>query len=270
MISLKIVMLHDCAYVGATLSEWLQKMNVEVELLPMRGLLRTMIKLRRIDCDLVHVHYARAPSWVAMFSGKRYIIHCHGDDIRHGYNYLTKVSLSKASLVLFATPDLSQYIHGSVYLPTPIDSKFFKPIRKINTILKALYFKRETAHPKTRQNESKHIRVIENACQSSEIKLDILPKGSVKYSEMPNLLSRYDLFFDGWMLPAYSKTAFEAMSTAIPVIGYNDNMDDLNNILLDLKSNPVSNINRGNKVVESHLAEKVSEKMLQLYLEILR
>ena len=86
MISLKIVMLHDCAYVGATLSKWLQKMNVDVELLPMRGLLSTVIKLRRIDCDLVHVHYARAPAWVAMFSGKRYIIHCHGDDIRHGYN----------------------------------------------------------------------------------------------------------------------------------------------------------------------------------------
>ena len=264
---MKVVMLHDCAYVGATLAKWLRKEGVEVEMMPLQALFRTTLALRAVDADIIHAHYARAPAWAALLSGKRFVVHCHGDDIRHGYSLLTKLAFKKASLILHSTPDLQGLVKGSIYLPNPVDTEHFKPRRAVVEVKKALYFTHITAHPKTRGIEP--TREITDACREAAVDLTVLPTGAVRYEDMPTILSSHDLLFDHWMCRAYSKTALEAMSMQIPVIGYETPIKDLKRRLIDAKSDPKPLIERGAKIVEEHRPEKVVAKLHQLYLKII-
>jgi len=260
-------MLHDCAFVGATLAKWLRRTGIEVDMMPLQSVLRTTLVLRSNDADIIHAHYARAPAWVAMLSGKSFVVHCHGDDIRHGHSILTKLAFKKASLVLHSTPDLEGLVKRSIYLPNPVDTELFQPKRSVVEVKKALYFTHETAHPRTRGEEP--VKKIVDACREADMEVTILAKGSVRYVDMPTLLSNHDLFLDHWMCQAYSKTALEAMSMCIPVIGYETPLEELKQKLTDVKKNPNPLIERGLKIVEEHKPEKVAAKLYQLYLKII-
>lgn len=149
-----------------------------------------------------------------------------------------------------------------------MDTELFQPKRSVVEVKKAIYFTHETAHPKTRGKEP--VREIVDACREADVKLTILPKGSVRYEEMPNLLLNYDLLLDRWMCRAYSKTALEAMSMCIPVIGYETLLEELKQKIEDAKENPKPLIERGLKIVEEHKPEKIAAKLHQLYLAVLK
>lgn len=258
-------MLHDCAYVASTLAKYLPKVGVEVHKLPLQTIAKTVLTLRSSEADLIHAHYARAPAWASMLSGKRYIIHCHGDDIRHGYSILTKIALKRASLILHSTPDLQGIVKDSIYLPNPVDKELFKPMRVVKEVKTAIYFTHPKAHPHTRGREEDVVKLLQTICKEAEVKLDILAKGSVRYEDMPTLLSNYDLLLDHWMVPAYSKTALEAMSMNIPVIGYETPLHRLKQKLIEAKTEPKPLIERGRRIVEEHDPEKVAQLLHKLY-----
>ena len=265
---MKVVMLHDSAYVGAAFAKWLRRMGVEVKTMLLQSVLKTTRVLRSIDADLVHAHYARVPAWAALLSGKRFVVHCHGDDIRHGYSLLNKLALKKASLILHSTPDLEGLVKRSVYLPNPVDTELFQPRRNVVKVKRALYFTHQTAHPKTRGEEP--LRGIVDACREADVEVTILPKGSAKYEDMPSLLPSYDMFLDHWMCKAYSKTVLEAMRMCIPVIGYETPLEELKQKIIAVKENPKPLIERGLRIVEEHKPEKVAAKLNQLYLTVLK
>ncbi len=260
-------MLHDCAYVASTLAKYLTRIGVEVNKLPLQTIPKTVRVLRSCKADLIHAHYARAPAWAAMLSGKRYVVHCHGDDVRHGYNLLTKLAFKRASLILYATPDLAGLVKGSIYLPNPVDAELFKPRRAVKEVNKAVYFTHPEAHVKTRGREEEIVKHLKTVCAEAEIKLDVVEKGSVRYEDMPTLLSNYDLLLDHWMVPAYSKTALEAMSMNMPVVGYETPLERLKQRLIEAKTDPHPLIERGRKIVEEHNPEKVAQLLHKLYLK---
>jgi len=125
---MKVVMVHDCAYVAYELRKGLVKRGVEVEHVffsgsPKVATLKMAWKLRRIKCDLVHAHFCRSSAYAAYLSGKPYIVHCHGSDIRGGMNWLQRRCIKKARKVLVSTPDLLEILPNATWLPNPVDTE---------------------------------------------------------------------------------------------------------------------------------------------------
>jgi glycosyltransferase involved in cell wall biosynthesis len=87
-------------------------------------------KLRRTRHDLVHAHFCRSAVYAAYLSGKPYIAHCHGTDIRLDLNWLKKRCLKKARKVLVSTPDMLEILPYATWLPNPVDMKRFRPLKK--------------------------------------------------------------------------------------------------------------------------------------------
>lgn len=95
----------------------------------------TALALRRDRREIVHVHYA-TQGVAAILAGRRYVIHCHGSDVRGARpgsvrgRFLAAI-LRRAALVLFATPDLAgdvrQFRPDAAFIPNPIDTAAFAP-----------------------------------------------------------------------------------------------------------------------------------------------
>jgi glycosyltransferase involved in cell wall biosynthesis len=95
----------------------------------------TAVDLRRDRRAIVHVHYA-TQGVAALAAGRRYVIHCHGSDVRGARpgslrGRLLAPILRRAALVLYATPDLEADVRpfrgDAVFLPNPIDTATFAP-----------------------------------------------------------------------------------------------------------------------------------------------
>jgi len=99
------------------------------------GLLALAARLRLGHWDVVHVHYA-THAIVGAWSGRPYVVHCHGSDVRgvspsSARGRLLQRYLQRAALVLYATPDLdrwvTQYRADARFVPNPIDTDRFRP-----------------------------------------------------------------------------------------------------------------------------------------------
>jgi len=95
----------------------------------------TALDLRRDRRAIAHVHYA-TQGVAALASRRRYVIHCHGSDVRGARpgslrGRLLAPILGRAALVLYATPDLAADVRrfrpDAVFLPNPIDTAAFAP-----------------------------------------------------------------------------------------------------------------------------------------------
>jgi len=97
----RVVHVNDIASVGSELVDGLRELGVDASLvdparpgariryplkmaaLPFRALALagTALRLRRRPAELLHVHYARL-GFLGALSGRPYVLHCHGTDIR--------------------------------------------------------------------------------------------------------------------------------------------------------------------------------------------
>lgn len=145
---MRVAHVNDIAYVGSTLVQALRSIGVEADLieaphpgagwaypwkvatLPFRlgGLLLSGVELRGGRYDLIHVHYARL-GMLGPLSGRPYVIHCHGSDIRgvrpgSAWGHEMRPFLAGAAKVFFATPDLAPWVCAfrpdATFLPNPI------------------------------------------------------------------------------------------------------------------------------------------------------
>jgi hypothetical protein len=80
--------------------------------------------------DIVHVHSAGILKH-ARFGVRRYVLHCHGTDVRTqqyqpAWQKPIRDGLLRAEAVFFSTPDLAEHVvphrADAVYLPVPIDT----------------------------------------------------------------------------------------------------------------------------------------------------
>ena len=194
-------MLHDCAYVGYELSRELTKLGVNVRHLLYHNklgvnlkkgcnLMRMMFQAKTADCDLIHAHYLGVASTIAYLTGKPYIVHAHGYDVRgRNLTVTQKKVLNNAEALIYATPDMEPFVpKDSIYLPTPIGSQF-KDLHKQRTI-KTAY--RPVAY-------------------ETPLNADLMLEGYT-YEEMPQVLNTIETFIDRYSIDSLSKTALEALA----------------------------------------------------------
>lgn len=152
---LRIAQVNDVAAVASTLAASLRDLDVDVDLFesprpgaglprwgravtaPLRAVapLAVAPALRRGGYDVVHGHYAWK-SMAAPLSGRPYVAHVHGTDVRDvdpgsPLGRLTRAVLRRAARAFYATPDLAgsvaAYRPDATFLPNPIDTDRFRP-----------------------------------------------------------------------------------------------------------------------------------------------
>jgi len=263
---MKIVMVDDCAYVGYELRRELIQRGFKVEHafftarhLPKVSTLKMALKLRKMKCDLIHAHFCRSAAYAAYFSGKPYIVHCHGSDIRGGIGWLKRKSLKKARKVLVSTPDLLEILPGATLLPNPVDTERFKPLKEKNGN-KVLYF------PHWYEDLSKELREI---CEKLGYHLTVPSAYSVPYEKMHLFLNEFDIFVDRFSIKSYSKTALEAIACGLPVIGYEHNLEKVLEKVASQYERRRMVEWQNEHVLPQHQARAVVNQLIQIYSELL-
>lgn len=261
---MRVLMVHDCSYVGHELRDAIEDNfdDVHVEILPYPlhtklTVFNIAIKIRKINPDIVHVHYCRYPAYAALLSCDPFIIHCHGTDIRHGINFWQSLSLAKSRQVLVSTPDLLKILPNAVWLPNPINLDYFKPLREHDGN-KVLYY------PQWYENIENELDTV---CRELGYLLTVKKKRDIQYKEMPYFLNQFDLYVDRFTIKSYSKTALEAMACNLAVIGYRHNfkeaLKNLKNIVKRRK-----HVNQQRKMLNNHDRNKVASSMVKIYRQV--
>lgn len=95
----------------------------------------TALAIRRRGYTIAHVHYA-TQALVGLLSGRPFVVHCHGTDVRGVVprslrGRALRALLRRAALVVYSTPDLEidarSLRSDSEFLPNPIDVAAFVP-----------------------------------------------------------------------------------------------------------------------------------------------
>lgn len=147
--SMRVAQVNDIASVASTLTRALRSAGVETDLIepshpgagwsypwklatfPVRlaALLASAVGIRFGRYDVVHVHYARLGVLGAL-SGRPYVIHCHGSDVRgvrprSAWGFVMRPFLARAARVYYATPDLAPWVRAfrpdAAFMPNPIE-----------------------------------------------------------------------------------------------------------------------------------------------------
>jgi glycosyltransferase involved in cell wall biosynthesis len=193
-------------------------------------------------------------------SGKPYIVHCHGTDIRLGVNWLKKRSLKKAKKVLVSTPDMLEILPGTMWLPNPVDTERFKQLKKHDGN-KVLYF------PHWYEDISTEARRI---CEEFGYDLTVQRFYSVPYEQLHLFLNEYDIFIDRYAIKSYSKTALEAMACGLAVVGYRHDLERV----LDKLTSQLERKNlltwQNENILPQHSAKAVVNKLIEVYQESLK
>jgi len=253
-------MVHDCAYVGYELRRGLANSGIKVQHLffngpPKLATLKMAINLRKTKWDLIHAHYCRSAAYASYASGKPFIVHCHGGDVRWGINWLQRKCLKKAKKVLVSTPDLLGTLPDAVWLPNPIDTQRFKPLKKHNEN-KVLYY------PHWYENIT--IKLTE-LCNKLGYTLTIPRSMSVPYEKMHIFLNNFDIFIDRFSIKSYSKTALEAVACGLAVVGFNHDLENSLKNLVSYRLREKLVKQQNESILPKHNIGNVTKKLIQIY-----
>ncbi|MDO5079969.1 glycosyltransferase [Buchananella hordeovulneris] len=142
----RVLHVNDVAYVGSTLVNYafamghpwrLAALPVGGDGRPGRFVARRAAALpgflaARARADVTHVHYA--PNGYLGWGAKRFVLHCHGSDLRRDLHSrvlgpLARRSLRAADAVIVATPNLLPLAQAvrpdALWLPNPVAELFF-------------------------------------------------------------------------------------------------------------------------------------------------
>jgi len=265
-------MVNDVAFVGFELRRALTKRGIKVTHLffegyprqkgryfeALRMTLKMAWKLRKARCNLVHAHGARYAAYAGYLSGKPYVVHCHGSDIRSGINWLERKCLNKAKKVLVSTRDLLEVLPDAIWLPNPVDMERFKPLREHDGN-KVLYY------PKWYENISNELM---NLCEKLGYELRIQRK-KIPYKRMHEFLNRFDIYVDRYAIKSYSKTALEAMACGLAVIGYEHNLKETLSSLRDVKERRKYISQQRKSILPDHDPRQVASRLIEIYRQVI-
>lgn len=155
---MKILHIHDVAYVGSTLVKSLRLIGHDADLVRLRipaargSLLAKLLSIplriatmystnryvKTDNYDVVHIHYAYL-GWYGIIGKYPYYLHCHGTDVRVGLasiksKWAIEKSLRMAKVVFVSTPDLLTLIRkireDAIFVPNPINTDVFYPAER--------------------------------------------------------------------------------------------------------------------------------------------
>jgi len=177
-----------------------------------RDFVRKVIK-EAANYDVIHVHNISEilPFIKLRYPRKRVIIHHHG--FTSAMKKFTKLTHRFADDIFIATEDLQPLFPKAHYIPTPVDTRHFKPDPNVKPTKGNLAF------------HSKHLDMQKFNEHTFGIDIDIIDRDRhpVQYKDMPYLLRTYSTFYDVKFLPqglgtVLSKTAYEALACGLTVI----------------------------------------------------
>jgi len=156
----KILHVHDVAFVASNLVSGLNEIGVEAKLYEIKKysnpgahilvnlfinfifrifeIFRFKSYINKNSFDVIHIHYGSF-SYLAMFNNLPFYLHIHGTDVRENINHpilglIIKLGIKKAIKVFYSTPDLyslvNPYRKDAIFIPNPIDIELFKPKEK--------------------------------------------------------------------------------------------------------------------------------------------
>lgn len=255
---MKVVHVNDIAYVASILVHELRTAGVDASLLipdapgaswpypqklatiPLRAwiLATAGARLRRPEIDIVHVHYA-THALTGLVSGRPYVVHCHGSDVRGvspsgPTGKLLASLLARASAVLYATPDLAPWAErlrpGAAFLPNPVDTASFAPEAAksvdvlVGTKLDPIKGSKEivdvlrgirSIRPQTTFtiiNQGSGLADAVSAAGANAAVIEPVP-----HREMPALLRRHRTAIGQFRLGILSQVELEAIASGVPV-----------------------------------------------------
>jgi glycosyltransferase involved in cell wall biosynthesis len=174
-----------------------------------------------------------------------------------GINWLKRRCLKKARKVLVSTPDLLEILPNATWLPNPIDTERFKPL-KLHDGNKVLYF------PHLYENLTEELKGI---CGRLSYDLTIPSAYSVPYEKMHLFLNEFDIFVDQFSIKSYSKTALEAMACGIPVIGSEHNLENALEKLISPNERKKLVKWQNEHILPQHQVEAVANQLIKIYAE---
>jgi glycosyltransferase involved in cell wall biosynthesis len=256
---LTVVHVNDIAWVGRSLVAALRRRGDSVALIdiPKPGaslpypwklaaiairlpiLLAISLQVRRRAPAIVHIHYA-TQAVVGPMSGRPFVIHCHGSDIRgvgrDGLRgRLLELLLARALLVLYSTPDLAEDARGlradAVFLPNPIDVRAFAPggERDRDVLVGARLDSSKGAEVAIQgidrllaRRPSTTVTVVASGRLACDAVALLGPRARfippVGHDEMPQLLRRHRVAVGQFRVGAVGQFELEAMACETPVV----------------------------------------------------
>jgi len=134
---MRVLHVHNVAYVPATLVKALRKLGVEADFA------EDPDGMDFSKYDIVHVHYAVTAHSLQAISMARdakkpIVLHHHGSDVRRigpsgmqplpfWWAFVSSWARKRAAKVLLATPDLVKFCPQGEYIPNPVDMDLFRP-----------------------------------------------------------------------------------------------------------------------------------------------
>lgn len=262
---MKVLHIYNPANIAGTLAKFLRKLGVEAEVIcseknhhagyeneviPDDKFVEEINK-RVPNADIIHIHFFWEYFWYVKnrWPIKPIVFHLHGTDIRSNSNNPRMVSAEKTADALFySTKDLKQFcIPSAKWLPNPIDTDMFKPIKEINKEKRMLYFYKfsEPLAPQERIKEL--LRKHEYFMYLDTF--DCTTKW-IAYESMPTMLNRYQYFLDDVNYTTFSAAAHQALLCGATVV-------KLNYVSGELKE--------FKKFSDSHRAENVVDNLMEVY-----
>jgi glycosyltransferase involved in cell wall biosynthesis len=257
--SMRILHLNDPAFVASGLVAALREAGHEAEVVipaapgarlsfPLKAAvvparagvaIATALGARRRAPDVVHLHYGtHFPA--AWLSGRPWIAHLHGSDVRgvHPASAMGRYlgfGLRRASSVIVSTPDLLAWVapfrSDAVFLPNPVDTSRFAPASEARTdVLVAT-----TAHPVKgsdaicrvlaevrRQRPATTVTVVRAGPDSARVITAAGPGAHViepvPHDHMPTLMASHRVSIGQFRLGVLSQVEVESMACAVPII----------------------------------------------------
>lgn len=169
--------------------------------------------------NVIHIHDNQWLLWL-LIPFKKKVLEFHGTDLRRiptkgkqaKYNRMFLRIFGNKAICVVSTVDLLRELPSAIWLPNPVDSKFFNQLKSKNPC-SAVYF------PKWYESTDK----IRKEARNRGWNLTVVDR-LVPYSEMPNFLSQFEYLIDRFNIPSLSKTALEALAVGSKVLGYDGNI----------------------------------------------
>lgn len=198
--------------------------------------------IKRHRFDIVHIHMAYM-GWLGILGRYPYFLHCHGHDLRRNLyhpllRWLTRRALARAYRVYYSTPDLAFDAAwarpDAVFLPNPINIDRFQPGPNDQPGDPRLLLISRLWDIKGVDTAFGIIREVKQRYPSASIHAfawgperrrfrdnrDVSFIPFVPYSEMPDLISRYDIVVGQFVVGSLGMSELESMACGKPVVSY--------------------------------------------------
>lgn len=222
----RVVVVNDCGFVWEDLKPYLPE-NIEWQFIRRsRGwyskTFGLLWQILRSEGDFYIVNFALQDAWLTQKLKHLDLLICHGGDLRktlHNkkWGWMVRSNLNAAKTVAYTSEDTAEialkHRPDAFLIHRPIRTEIYKPygIHEHLTLC-AVYFQK---------SYDKLPEEISQLLIEKDASLTVV-QGGIPHSEIPEFLSRFDVFIDQTTNRDLSKLCLEAMSCGLCVITWKD------------------------------------------------